>query len=220
MKVRVSDDLGNTWGEANDIGTPVGYLSRTHPIKLHNEWLVLPIYMDWSASSAITISKDGGLTWGKPKWIMPFLGIEPTVIQRSDLSLFALMRSGTPPRRSWQVASKDLGRNWGDYNISEIDNPGSALEMIKLSNGHIVLAFNNSKKKRYNLSLALSYDGGKTWPHIRAIEDRDDHVNAYPSIIQDRYGLIHVVYAYDNHQNVAHFVTDERWIENVKAAGE
>ncbi|MDD5422205.1 MAG: sialidase family protein [Candidatus Omnitrophota bacterium] len=214
IQVRVSNDLGNTWEEAHNLGTPVGYLTRTHPVRLHNGWFVLPIYMDWSASSAVVISKDGGLTWGKPKWILPFLGIEPAMIQRSDQSLFALMRSGMWPRRCWQAVSKDLGRNWKERSVSDINNPGSALDMVKLRNGHVVLVFNNSKKNRYNLSLALSYDDGKTWPHIKSIEDQDGHVYAYPSIIQDRYGLIHVVYAYDNHRNIAHFVTNEKWIED------
>ena len=214
IKVRVSDDFGHTWEDGHDIGTPAGYLSRAHPIRLHNGWLALPIYMDQSASSAISISKDAGTTWEKPKWILPFLGIEPTIIQGSDLNLFALMRSGMWPRRSWQVISKDLGRSWKNHRISDINNPGSALEMLKLRNGHVVLVFNNSKKNRYNLSIALSYDDGKTWTHIKTIENQAGHVYAYPSVIQDRYGLIHVVYAYDNHQNIAHFVTNEQWVES------
>jgi predicted neuraminidase len=213
MQVKVSKDSGRTWGNSSDFGTPVGYLSRSRPIRLYNGWLVMPIYMDWDTSSFIIISKDGGLTWGKPKLIFPFLGIEPTIIQRSDLSLFALMRSGTWPRRSWEVTSEDLGRSWKNWRISDITNPGSALEMMKLRNGHVVLVFNNAKRKRYNLSIALSYDDGKTWPHIKSIEDQRGHVYDYPSIIQDRYGLIHVVYCYDD-QNIAHFVTNEEWIEN------
>lgn len=214
IKVKVSNDFGHTWEKSRDLGTPVGYLSRTHPVKLHNGWFILPIYMDSSASSAIVISKDGGLTWGKCEWILPFLGIEPAIIQKSDLSLFVIMRSGMWPRRSWQVISEDLGRTWKNHSISDVNNPGSALDMVKLRNGHIVLVFNNSKKNRYNLSLAISYDDGKTWSHIKTIENRDGHVYAYPSIIQDRNGLIHVVYAYDNHQNIAHFVTNEQWIES------
>lgn len=214
MQVSVSDDLGRTWGEWHDFGMPTGYLSRTHPTKLHNGWLILPIYLDWCTSSAITISKDGGLSWSKPKWILPFFGIQPTIVQNSDLSLFALTRSGMWPQRSWQVMSKDLGNTWRNYGLSEINNPGSALEMIKLKNGHVVLVFNNSKEGRSNLSLALSYDGGKTWPHIKAIEDKPDHVYAYPSMVQTQDGLIHVVYAYEDHQNIAHFVTNEEWIKS------
>jgi len=213
INVKVSDDLGNTWGRPHDVGTPMRYFSRSRPAILHNGWFVLPIYLDWSASSAIIISKDGGLTWGKPKWILPFFGIEPTIIQRSDLSLFALMRSGCWPHRSWQVASKDLDHSWKEQKISSIKNPGSALEMIKLRNGHVALVFNDSEKDRSNLSIALSYDDGETWPHIKAVENQPGHIYDYPSVIQDRYGLIHVVYSYDD-QSIAHFVTNEQWIES------
>lgn len=142
---------------------------------------------------------------------MVILGIQPTVIQRSDLSLFALMRSGAWPRRSWQAVSVDLGHSWKNHRISGIKNPGSSLEMVKLHSGHVALIFNNSKTERSNLSLALSCDDGKTWPYIRIIEDKPGH--CYPSIIQDRFGLIHVIYSYNEQNSIAHFVTDEQWIK-------
>ena len=163
-------------------------------------------------SSALVTSMDGGLTWNQPKYILYFLGIQPTVIQRSDLSLFALMRSGTWPHRSWQAVSANLGRSWKDQKISGIDNPGSSLEMVKLHSGNVALIFNNSKTKRSDLSLALSCDDGKTWPYIKVIEDKPGY--CYPSIIQDKLGLIHVVYSYNEQNSIAHFVTDEQWIKS------
>ncbi len=211
--MKVSEDFGRTWGPARKVGTPLGFLSRNHPITLRDGQVLLPIYSDWNTSSAAVISKDGGLTWGAPKYMLFLFGTQPTVVQRADLSLFALTRSGMPPRLSWQAISRDMARSWNEHKLSDIKNPGSSLEMIKLRNGHVVLVFNNSKKDRSDLSLALSYDDGRTWPHIREIEYKSDRVNAYPSLMQDNRGLIHVVYSYDGRKGIAHFVTDERWIE-------
>jgi len=213
VRVKVSKDLGHTWSEAHDLGTPTGFLTRTHPIRLHDGRVILPLYVDWSASSAVVISRDDGLTWGKPRYIIFFLGTQPTMIQRSDLSLFTLMRSGMWPRRSWQAISDDLGRSWKDRRISGVNNPGSSLDMVKLRSGRVALVFNDSKISRSNLSLALSDDEGRTWPYVKIIEDKPDSSYSYPSIIQDRYGLIHVVYSYNNQNNIAHFVTDEGWIK-------
>ncbi len=208
---KVSKNFGYTWREARDLGLPSGFFSRTHPIRLHDGRVIFPLYMDWITSSAVVTSRDDGLTWGRPRYILYFLGIQPTVIQRSDLSLFALMRSGTWPHYSWQAVSGDLGRSWKNHRISDIKNPGSSLEMVKLHSGYVALIFNDSKTERSNLSLALSCDEGRTWPYVRVIEDKTGYF--YPSIIQDRSGLIHVVYSYNEQNSIAHFVTDEEWIK-------
>ena len=214
IHVKTSSDFGYTWDEGRAIGTPPGFLIRTNPVKLYDDSLVLPIYADWCNFSAVVISKDDGLTWGKPKWILPFLGIQPTIIQRSDSSLFTLMRTGAWPRQAWQAESKDNGNTWINQRVSSINNPNSSLEMATLRNGHIVLAFNDSKKYRYSFSLALSMDGGKTWPYVKMVECKNNHLYGYPDIIQDKQGLIHVIYSYDSETSIAHFVTDEEWIKS------
>ena len=189
-----------------------GFLPKNHLLRLKDGRIVLPLYTDWNTSSALLISKDGGLTWDGPRYILFLLGTQPSVIQLSDSSLFALMRTGTWPRRAWQAISSDGGMNWTGQKVSRVDNPGASLEMVKLKDGNIVLAYNDSKTSRTSLSLSISYDDGKTWTPGRVIDARPKNSNCYPSIIQDRDGHIHVVYAYDGRNSIAHFVTDEEWI--------
>ncbi len=217
LRMKVSGDLGRTWGKSRNVEISSGFLSRTHPIKLNDGRLILPIYTDWSTSSAVITSWDDGLTWSKPRFMLFFIGTQPAVIQRSDSSLFALMRTGMPPRRCWQAESTNLGRNWKNQRLSAIDNPGSSIDMIRLRNGHVVLVFNNSKSERSHLSIALSYDEGRTWAHIKEIEVRPGNTNIYPSLMQDSNGLIHAVYSFDGRQSICHFVTDEKWIESQNA---
>lgn len=217
LRMKVSKDFGHTWGEPRNVGKLSWFLGRTHPVKLSDGRIVLPIYTDLCTSSAVAISKDGGETWEGPKYMLFFFGIQPTIIQRSDASLFALTRTGMWPRLAWQATSKDGGLNWKNQRFSNVKNPGFSLEMIKLKSGNVVLAFNDSKTDRAALSLALSYDDGKTWPCVKVIEYQAGQVNGYPSIAQDRYGLIHVLYSYDNRRGIAHFVTDEEWIAGTKA---
>jgi predicted neuraminidase len=211
MRVKVSKDLAKTWEKAEDLDIPPGFMSRTKPLQLSDGRFILPVYSDWNTSSAIVTSVDGGRTWERPSYILFLLGIQPTVIQRSDGSLFALMRSGAWPRRSWQAESFDLGRSWVNHRLSGVKNPGSSLEMVKLADGNVALAFNNSKKERSDFSVALSEDGGKTWPYVKVIEAKRGYF--YPSIIQDRRGLIHVVFSYNDQSDIAHFVADEDWLK-------
>jgi predicted neuraminidase len=213
IKVRVSDDFGHTWGPVYDLGTPGGYLPRTHPIRIDNGWIIIPLYVEYTASAVAVRSENGGFSWESPATILSFLGTQPTVIQRSDLSLFALMRSGAPPQKSWQARSTDRGLTWSERALSDLDNPGSSLEMVMLESGSVAVAFNNSTTSRSNLSLGLSYDGGASWTHIRTVEDNPATGYDYPSIIQDHCGLIHVSYSYDGRRSIAHFVTEESWIE-------
>ena len=212
IRVKTSQDFGHTWSEARDLGNFSWFLPRTHPIRLQDGQLILPIYTDLSTSSAAAISKDGGLTWMGPQYILFFFGIQPTIIQRSDSSLFALMRTGMWPRLCWQAVSEDLGRSWKDQRVSGVKNPGFSIEIIKLKSGNVVMAFNDSRTSRSSLSLALSRDEGKTWPYVRMIECKAGHVYGYPSILQDINGLIHALYSYDNRSSIAHFVTDEEWL--------
>lgn len=213
LKMKVSKDFGHTWDEARKLGTPMGFLPRANPINLSDGRILLPVYTDYTTSSAVVTSKDGGLTWSAPKYILFLFGIQPTIIQRSDLSLFALTRTGMWPRKSWQAVSHDLGRSWIGQWVSNIKNPGCSIVMIKLKSGNVVLVFNDSKTSREGISIALSHDEGRTWPHVRMVDFKSGSINIYPSVIQDSSGLIHVVYSYDCRQTIAHFVTDENWIE-------
>ncbi|MFA5143521.1 MAG: exo-alpha-sialidase [Candidatus Omnitrophota bacterium] len=210
--LKKSSDFGRTWDEAGAVKVLPWFLGRTHPIKLQDGSILLPVYTDLCTSSAAVISRDCGLTWKGPRYILFFFGIQPTIIQRPDLSLFALMRTGTWPRFAWQAVSRDGGRSWKEQRLSNVRNPGFSLEMIKLDSGNVVMAFNNARTDRDSLSIALSRDGGRTWPHVRMIECKAGHVYGYPSVIQDKHGLIHVVYSYDNRNTIAHFVTNEQWL--------
>ncbi|MBP7055392.1 MAG: exo-alpha-sialidase [Candidatus Omnitrophica bacterium] len=211
--MKTSDDFGRTWGKARQIENLTWFLPKTHLLRLSNGDIILPIYTDLSTSSAVAISKDGGMTWQGPKYMLLFFGIQPTIIERSDKSLFALMRTGMPPRLAWQAISPDQGSNWKTRKYSNVDNPGTCLEMIRLNNGHIVLASNDDKKNLHEMVLSLSLDEGKTWPYRRVIEYDTQYPNTYPSLMQDRYGLIHVLYSYNGRETIAHFVTDEDWIK-------
>ena len=72
------------------------------------------------------------------------------------------------------------------------------------------------------MTIALSEDGGETWPFMRHIDTGDDfagpankHLNrrcGYPCLLQTRDGLIHVAYSYRPRQCIKYVRFSEGWV--------
>jgi len=213
---RQSLDRGYTWGPIEELITRRGLRTRNHPLIMTNGEVLLPLFDRISYQSIFLITGDSGKTWEMGGSIASDTGnIEPTVISRSNGHLYALMRSwdDDPAKRFlWQSESRDYGRTWAMASYSSVPSVSSASEMIKLRNGHVVLAFNNGKgRRRTPLSVALSSDEGLTWQHIRDMESGEGSFS-YPSLVQTRDGLIHVTYSY-NRQFIKHVELNEQWIK-------
>jgi predicted neuraminidase len=92
-----------------------------------------------------------------------------------------------------RAESHDGGTTWSDATDTEFRNPNSAVDVLKLRNQHIVLVYNDHMYRRTPLSVALSTDAGKTFPHRRTIGG-GDNTFAYPYMIQTRDDKILVLY--------------------------
>jgi predicted neuraminidase len=165
--------------------------------------------------AAFLYSSDGGANWGRTDIILtdPFCP-EPTVLQRKDGSVIALARAGGPDAKKrylWFSESFDRGRTWSEAVRSGLPNPNSAVEVIKLKNGHWVLAYNDSQNKRTPLCLTLSEDEGRTWIHKRNLEDAVGGRFSYPSLCQGPDGRIHISYTF-RRRSIKHVEVNEAWI--------
>ena len=89
--------------------------------------------------------------------------------------------------------------------------------MIGLSNGHLILVFNDSFSRRTPLTVALSVDGGKTFSHKRNIAEGNKDF-AYPFAIQTKDDKIHVVYTTDRRGTILQSVFDEKALLPAEAA--
>ena len=77
-------------------------------------------------------------------------------------------------------------------------------------------------QERHPVTIALSEDGGISWPWIRDIDmgdgfrgDANRHLNrqdAYPCITQTGDGLIHVAYSYRGRKCIKYVRFTEEWI--------
>jgi predicted neuraminidase len=227
VKCKHSDDLGNTWTEVRYLTHLWGRMTRNKPIRLSNGDLLLPIYSEWMGTKGnflIAIQEEFAKGALHSKWIQTG-GItgsveQPTVVELDPPGhLLAYMRTANGGRYNGWISiseSVDLGRHWTKARQASLPNPNAGTDMVKLKNGNIALAFNNSPSGRTPLSIGLSEDGGQTWPYIRNLEDRPNARFAYPGIIQVKDGTLYCSYTNDKGFNIrcAHF--DEDWIKGMK----
>lgn len=179
----------------------MGWIARSHPLTLPGGRILLPLYSDALSLSMMAISDDLGKTWFTSKPIVGLGNIQPTVVRKNDGKLVAYMRNaGPPPRRLYMSVSGDNGVTWSLASYTDLPNPGSAAEVIRLSNGYWALVYNDTEMGRHSLAVSISDDEGKSWRWTRHLE-RDMRVQGagqfhYPSVIQARDGLIHVSFSY------------------------
>jgi len=115
-----------------------------------------------------------------------------------------------PEGVTYRSESRDGGRTWSAGRETEFPNPNSAVDFIKLKNGHLLLVYNdNNEGERMPLTVAISTDKDQSYPHRRNIVNKPGDTAAYPSAIQTQDGKIHIVYTSHERTVIEHAVFDE-----------
>lgn len=192
----------------------LGWQPRCKPTQLPSGRLLLPLYSDTFSLSIMAISDDHGQTWRAGQPMLGFGAIQPAVLRRNDGTLVAYMRENGPQDRVRVAESKDDGESWGKVGVSELLNPGSGLDGLRLANGHWVLVYNDTLSGRNRLAVSLSIDEGRTWKQTRHLEDQPLGSYHYPAITQAKDGTLHVVYSYfvEQGKSMKHAAFNEAWI--------
>ncbi|MEM7235032.1 MAG: exo-alpha-sialidase, partial [Planctomycetota bacterium] len=115
-----------------------------------------------------------------------------------------------------RAESNDGGRTWSNAKNTEFPNPNSAVDFIKLRNGHLLLVYNHSMNERTPLRAAISLDGDRTYPFSRNIGE-GENTFAYPYAIQTRDGRIHVICTTDERSTILHIEFDESAVIGIGA---
>lgn len=227
---RVYDDNGE-WSH-QDLGYPyfrrMGWQTKNKAVFVGDRML-LPLYSDGLEMSLFAISDDYGKHWEFSSPLVGIANIQPSVAKKNDGTLVAYMRdNGPPPKRHPYSTSEDRGKTWSPVRDSELPNPGSGSDIVTLSNGHWVMAYNDTDRGRHSLAVSLSTNEGRNWTHTKHLElhpDSKSGTGAYPSIISGQDGRIHVVYSFSQAENnerkstIRHTVFDEEWIIEAEPRG-
>jgi len=200
---RTSEDHGVTWSKDDlFLGGAMEGL-RNVPITLSSGELLLPLDHGFAGK------ENRGQSWRRLGAVTG--GSQPTAIQRSDGSLFTLLRKGP---RIMQTESRDGGQNWSAVSPTALKNPNAGIAMTRLRNGHVVLVFNDSETDRTPLSISRSLDEGRTWETPLKLESNPGEYS-YPCVIQTTDGRIHITYTFRRY-SIKHVELDENWLVHLE----
>lgn len=212
IAAKISRDGARTWSETFALTFEAGTMVRNRPIVLPDGDYLLPVYHE-VGDDPESVSKDctsfflryhpATGKWTESNRVRSRLGnIQPAPAVIDGDYLIAFCRrggnyEGQPDGWLVRTESKDGGNTWSPGVDSEFPNPNAAVDFLRLQSGHHLLVYNRSFSDRTPLAVALSLDGGKTFPHRRDLlsEPKDDY--GYPTAIQTRDGRIRIIFTSD-----------------------
>lgn len=216
-----SKDNGKTWSEREAL--PDGFLGpiKNKPVVV-NGVLYCPSSTEkggWKAH--IEFTPDNGKTWTKTASLNDgkvMEAIQPSILQHKDGRLQLLCRSrNTTLNETW---SSDGGKTWSEMKASGLPNNNSGTDAVTLKDGRQLLVYNHvlpaaswvrGKGPRTPLNVAVSNDGIK-WFAATVLEDSPISQYSYPSVIQTKDGMVHIVYTW-RRERIKHVVIDPSKLE-------
>ena len=182
----------------------IGWMTRIKPLLLGENKILLPLYSDGFNFSLVAISDDDGTNW-RPS--LPIVGrgnVQPSLIQKKDGTIVSYMRdNGDAPPRVQISESKDSGMTWTAAQKTQIPNTAS-VQVLKLHDGRWAFIGNDIDDGRYQMSLYLSEDEGKSWnwkTHLEQVKKGEGSFS-YPSILQASDELLHITYSYQREKKL------------------
>ena len=220
---KISKDGALTWSDSMVINFEQGSMVRGQPIVLNCGDYLLPMYReaghDKEKTSTETMSYFMRYSPKEKKWTetnrikSPTGNLQAQVVQISDEYLITYLRRGgsfEPTETGYAIRSEshDGGFTWDEGKDTPFKNPNSALDFIKLANGHLLMVYNDNMNERTPLTVAISTDNDQTWAYTRNILG-GDNTYAYPYAIQTSDGKIHIVFTTNARTTIMHSVFNE-----------
>jgi sialidase-1 len=199
-----SDDEGRTWSPPVRLPQEEPYTTGCHDrlAVLDGGRLVAPLHCtpDWHQhhlAVRCAWSDDHGRSWRlSPALELPRVAdsgesgcIEPDVAQRADGSLLMAIR--TAMGTVFRAESRDGGETWTGLRSLEVVGPVAPALLRRVpGTADLLLVWNwhydwreRLAGRRQRLALAISNDGGDSWPlaRRRVLEDDPAHTASYPT---------------------------------------
>jgi predicted neuraminidase len=110
----------------------------------------------------------------------------------------------------WTALSEDWGIHWSPFQQTGLPNPDSAIDVVDLGEGKVILIYNHSHTDRSPLNLAVSLDGGETWSPPVLLDRRGE----FPSGTLSSDGSLHITYAFAEEEGqqrrIKHVILDPK----------
>lgn len=223
IRCQKSFDGGLTWEAYETVFKREGSFCR-QPIQVleNGRW----IFGNWLCTdseeglagdpSVFQISEDEGKSWRMVEMPNSRGRVHPTVVELGGGHLAAFMRSREADF-IYRSESFDYGDTWSEPTPTPLPNNNSSISAIRTKSGRVAVAYNPTSTPvpvkgkaawpglRNPVAVALSEDGGLTFPMIRWMERGEGFIGEenktnnrqyeYPYIMQGADGRIHLTYA-------------------------
>lgn len=204
-------DRGKTWTPPTLFVHQIGFMAKTRPIINKKNQILFPLYHEGEICPYVLVYDD----WKSPlagKLIAETMArtkaIQPTLLHLEQSTY--LMLSRTNQGCIYKSLSYNNGLSWSICTPTKLPNPNSALDLVRLPSGEVLLVYNPSSVNRNHLTVALSKDNTQSWFAMRDIVHGDGEYS-YPSAILDDKGRIHVSYT-ENRYIIKHAAFDKEWL--------
>jgi len=238
-----SADNGYTWGETEVMFSSPGSFCRQKIQVLANgrwifgNWICFPDESRCGSDiTVMQISDDNGEAWRSTEVPDSRGRVHANIIETKPGRLVALFRSRFADC-IYRSVSEDNGETWTPPVRTNLRNNNSSISAVKLQSGSIALIYNDVSfnsdvsrtvwpNQRCPVTIALSEDGGETWPWRRIAEngegftgpwnDINNRRYEYPVIMQGADGKIHAAYSWGTRKRIKYVCVDEAWIRGEK----
>ena len=241
IRRRISRDEGHTWEPWEVMfAQPGSFCRQKIQILSGGRW----IFGNWrcfdddtrnaSDVTVFQISDDQGVSWRAVEVPGSTGRVHANVLELAPGRLMALMRSRFADR-IWRTDSMDNGEHWTIPIRTGLPNNNSSISAIRLFSGALCVIYNGVSfssepaapravwpRQRCPIHVALSEDGGQTWPFRRIIEHGEGFAGPlndvcnrryeYPVILQDRSGLLHAAWSWGDRRHIKYASFTEDWI--------
>jgi predicted neuraminidase len=220
--LKTSSD-GERWLPARRLLTSplldIGMLVRSRPLPYRDGGVALPVYCQlarkWSAIVRLD-RKAAVIDEARIEDRRPL--IQPWIVPVSPDRAVAFLRwSSRMPGSVTMAAATEGGMRWSSVFGTSLVNRDAAVAAERLSDGSLIVIYNNTAWDRRDLSIARSADGGRSWSKPRPLErDTTPDWNvrreySYPFLYRARNGRIHLLYTWQR-SKIRHLVFNDEWL--------
>jgi len=213
-----SIDGGVTWTASRRLPVSpffnVSELVRAAPVRLDTGGIVLPIYHECLGKfpELLWLVPDGErLRVRKSRLAGGRSLLQPAVVPLDERRCLAFLRDHSPARRLAVMRSEDAGHSWSAPTLTPLPNPDASVAAVRLSDGSLLLACNLAREGRATLDLVRFDLAAESWQRLATLDDEPGARFAYPYMVQDRGGAIHLVYAWKM-RRIRHVMMNEAWL--------
>jgi predicted neuraminidase len=224
LNVTTSSDGGNTWSRSERLTLSpffnIAELVKNAPVPLADGGWAVPIYHELTATFPEILwlrEQAGEIHATKSRLSAGWFGYQPALTALTRDRALAFLRDDGAARAVSLARTADGGKTWSDPAPLNLPNPDAGLDGIRLTDGRLLLAFNDSIRDRSNLRLAVSADEGQTWARVATLADEAGAEFSYPFLTQTRTGDVHLLFTWKR-KAIKHIVFNSAWLDERQSA--